>query len=109
MLIELTDGGVLNITSDVSNISGCETCDYRSSYVNEYSIVMTTGTVEIEVDNMYEYLLSEGYMMQLLLGNIDHIKTLSEHQFFVWLQDKINHDAEDAEKITVNFYEKTTG
>lgn len=45
MLVELTDGGILDISSDTWSYNGCETCDYGSEYVNEYIIKMSKGVV----------------------------------------------------------------
>ncbi|MCR8982644.1 hypothetical protein [Brevibacillus laterosporus] len=71
MLLNMKDGGIEKIESDNSFSPGCESCDYGSSYINEFEIYMTTGKIEIKVDQMYEYALTDGYMMQLILPNVE--------------------------------------
>lgn len=53
-------------------ISGCETCDYGSSYINEISITLEDDTyIEVKIDKMYDYTLSESDYMQLLANSKD--------------------------------------
>lgn len=90
MLVELRDGGITNMETDTDYTSGCETCDWGAAYVNEYSIFMTNGTIDIEVNSDgYDYVFSEGLMMKIFLQNIDEIKTKTEDEFADWLEDKI--------------------
>ena len=86
MLVELVDGGILDITSDNYHYDGCETCDFGSEYVNEYDIKMTKGRLKINTNQMYEYALSEGYMMTTMLQNVEYIKKLTENEFVDWLK-----------------------
>lgn len=52
--------------------SGCPTCDYGSSYVNEIGIVLEDGTyINIKVNKMYDYVLSESDYMQLIANSSD--------------------------------------
>lgn len=90
MLVELSGGGILNIISDTWHYDGCETCDYGSEYVNEYTIQMTKGVLEIKLEQMYDYALTEGFMMTALLGNIDTIKALTEREFVEWLKKEVS-------------------
>jgi len=90
MLIEMQDGGIKAVRYDQTHSSGCDTCDYGSSYIDEYDIEMTQGTIHVEVDQMYEYFLSEGYMMQLLIQNVDSIRQMTEDDFCTWLESEIN-------------------
>lgn len=107
MLFQLIDGGIKQILSDTESWGGCETCDWGSQYINEFTIEMTTGTIDIKVDTMYEFALSEGAMMEIILPNIDHIKTLTEFQFFDWIKNKVKETANEhwckPEEIEVNF------
>ncbi|MCY9757695.1 hypothetical protein M5X00_26055 [Paenibacillus alvei] len=88
-LLPLVDGGIREILTDTTSYGGCETCDYGSSYINEFTVLMTQGNIEIKCDQMYEYALSEGYMMQLILPNVDTIKEMTERELFQWLQQKM--------------------
>lgn len=89
MLIELIDGGIKKILDDSWAEGGCETCDYGSSYVNEYIFKMINGSFKVEADQMYEHALSDGDMMKIMLQNIDEIKTLTEDGFTIWLKEKV--------------------
>lgn len=47
--------------------SGCETCDYGSSYVNEIEIILEDETkTKIKIDRMYKYSLSESEYIRLI-------------------------------------------
>ena len=49
---------------------GCETCDYGSHYVNDIEITLENDTyINIKVDKMYDYTLSESDYIQLLANN----------------------------------------
>lgn len=89
MLIELVDGGVTNISTDVDYTSGCETCDWGATYVNEYNIIMTKGAITAKVENDSRTTFSEGLMMELILKNIDIIRELTENQFTEWLETEL--------------------
>jgi hypothetical protein len=101
MLLQMVNGGITNIYSDIDYWSGCETCDYGSRYINEYTIEMTTGTIEIKVEQEYEYALSEGYMMGLILPNIDLIKSMTEEAFFDWIKTEMSNL--EVDKINITF------
>jgi len=107
MLIKLIDGGLLEIESDTWSERGCDTCDYGSSYVNKFEVELTSGKIYIEIDNMYEYAMSEGSMMEIMLKNIEDIKTMNESDFVEWLKVKIEKEVEenycDKDEVTFNF------
>jgi hypothetical protein len=66
-------------------------------------VIMTTGKITIKIDNMYEYALSEGYLMGLLLPNYEHIKTMTEQGFFEWLKEKMQTDFNQVESLSITF------
>ncbi|WP_168898360.1 hypothetical protein [Bacillus sp. ISTL8] len=104
MLLELVNGGVLNIISDNESYGGCSTCDWGSQYINLYEVEMTTGTIEIKVENMYEYLLSEDYMMKLFLPNTEKIQAMNEEELFNWIKEVFDRDHNsEAEEVSVRF------
>lgn len=84
MLIELQNGGIKEISTDTYSYGGCDTCDYGSSYINELEIELTQGTIYVTIDAMYDYALSDGYLIKLFIGNIDGIRGLTEGEFFEW-------------------------
>jgi hypothetical protein len=102
MLLPLVDGGIMQVHSDKESYGGCETCDYGSSYINEFNIKMTQGTIRIKMSAMYEYVLSEGYMMETLLHHVDAIRAFTENEFYTWLKLKLEKDFGDKIK-TLSF------
>ena len=88
------DGNMLiNIEEDNYCAStGCPTCNYGSSYVNDITIETTHYKLHITKDTMYEYAISEGDLMKIIL-NID-IRRVTEKEFFneleVGLREKFN-------------------
>jgi hypothetical protein len=95
MLIELLDGGIKDIYTDTESYNGCETCDYGSEYINEFTIYLTKGNIQFKVNQMYDYAVSEDYMMKLFLQNIDEIKQMTELNFFEWLKGNLEKEFKD--------------
>lgn len=94
--IPFGDGNMLiNIEEDDYCASkGCPTCSYGSSYVNDITIETTHYKLNITKDTMYEYAISEGDLMKIIL-NID-IRRVTEKEFFealeIGLREKFNCD-----------------
>lgn len=87
--------------------SGCETCDWGSSYVNEIEIILEDGTyTNIKIDKMYDYALSKSDYMQLIANSndindfiINILKKIKENSY----KGNINWKIElEALSITVN-------
>lgn len=58
---------IKKINYDENYECGCETCDYGSSYISEIEIILEDGNyINIKVDKMYDYALSESDYMKLL-------------------------------------------
>jgi hypothetical protein len=95
MLIELVDGGIKDIYTDTESYAGCETCDYGSQYINEFTVYLTKGNIQFKVEQMYDYAVSEDYLMKLFLQNVDKIKQLTEIQFYEWLKYNLEADFKD--------------
>lgn len=95
MLLELKDGGILDIRSDRYDISECP----EKRYVNEFYIKLTTIEVNIDASRMYNYPLSEEYMMRTILPNVELIKQMTENEFTNWLKEHLesNIDIESLE------------
>lgn len=109
MLVKMVDGGIINVDYDSESWGGCETCDYGSRYINEFTVEMTSGKIEIKTTKMYDYALSEGYMMETLLKNIDDIKAMTEYEFYRWIESKIKSDTDhkwDGADVDVEFYKR---
>lgn len=90
MLLELKDGGILKIETDETSYPGCPTCDYGSKYINELDITLTKYHVHAEVSQMYEYRLSSGDLMNLILPNVDTIKQMTETEFISYISNWLN-------------------
>lgn len=88
-LIELTDGGVVDINSSTECYPGCETCDYGSSYINEFTVALSNTVTTINIDCMYEYAVSEDFAIKLLTRNVETVKDFSEEEFIKWLKGSI--------------------
>lgn len=102
MLIEMVDGGIIEVITDTDVEGGCETCDYGSEYINEFTIQLLSNTIEVKVNEMYEFALSEGYMMELFLKNVEVIKPMTEKDFSHWLKEKVlkEVDSESLQEFT---------
>ncbi|NGS95769.1 hypothetical protein G6Z25_02390 [Clostridium perfringens] len=101
-LIKLKDGYIKEIYTDTDYTPGCETCDYGSEYINEFTVYLSSRKVEIKISDMYEYVLSEDYLIKLFIRNLDEIKRCSEEEFIEWLRYKID-DLADKENCDYSF------
>lgn len=91
VILKMIDGGIVNIVSDRDYSEGCETCDYGSSYVNEFDVELTKFNIHLEAEQMYEYPLSEGDMMKVILRNAVEISNMTEEDFAVWLKKQFDN------------------
>jgi hypothetical protein len=89
MLIKMVDGGLVNYVDDCYHYSGCPTCDYDSEYINEVDITLTHYKIHIKINQMYDYVLSEGQMMKLFLSEYNTIQSMPEWLFVDWLKEKL--------------------
>jgi hypothetical protein len=102
-MLELIDGGIVDVQSDNNYISGCDTCDYGSRYINYFDIELTKTKIKIEATQTWDYPLSEGLMMKILLSNVDDIKNMTENEFAQWLKTQLKNEIGDLE---YNIYSK---
>ena len=89
MLIKMIDGGMINYSDDQSYTNGCPTCDYGSKYVNEIRIDLTKYKIFVKLNQMYDFVLSEGEMIKLFLSNYNEIQGLTEKEFISWIKQKL--------------------
>lgn len=54
MMVKLKDGGIVDMESDKEYHSGCETCDYGSSYISCFNIELVKYNAEIRASKMYD-------------------------------------------------------
>ena len=97
MLLKMVDGGIVNYADDCESYSGCPTCDYGSEYINEIDITLTSYKVHVKVNQMYEYVLSEGQMMRLFLSEYENIQAMTEKEFIGWLKEKLQEFVSDSD------------
>lgn len=92
-LIELVDGAIVNFETDQDYYSGCETCDYGSSYVTDIDIYYQNKERDtIRDDSMYEYGMSMSDVMKVMLNYQDDIKKLKEDEVAEFLKDKLENE-----------------
>lgn len=93
MIMKLKDGGITDIQQDNwCESSGCETCNYGSSYITELNVYLTKMSLIIENDSMYEYGLSDGILMRIMLSSANEIQDMTEKDFCDWLVSKITEE-----------------
>lgn len=102
MLINMVDGGMVDYKDDCEYHAGCPTCDYGSEYINEIDITLTQCTVHIKLNQMHKYILSEGQMMKLLLGNYNAIQAMGENEFISWLKSELEKIVGEDERGRLN-------
>ena len=102
-ILELTDGGIVNIETDNDYIEGCPTCDYGSEYINDIVITTTKFKAMFKISQMYDYVYSD--LLKTILGNIDEIKNMRELSFIMWFIDNTlkNKDKRYKELRDFNF------
>lgn len=89
MLLKLKNGGIVNIQSDEYSYRGCPTCDYGSQYINEVTITLTKYVINVNLNKMYEYCLSSGSLMTIILPNVDLIMSMTEEEFIKWFKEQL--------------------
>ena len=88
MVLKMVDGGIVDIKYDSYCDSwGCETCGYGSSYINSIMFVLTSHTLEITLDNEYEYAMEESFLIKYFASNAHLFTTFSEEQFVAYLKE----------------------
>ena len=97
MLLKMVDGGIVNYADDCESHPGCPTCDYGSEYINEIDITLTSYKVHVKVNQMYEYVLSEGQMMRLFLSEYENIQAMTEKEFIDWFKEKLQEFVNDSD------------
>lgn len=66
--------------------SGCPTCEYGSEYVNRIVVETTNYKITIEINNMYEHLLTQSDCIKLLTCNLEKIQNMTEKEFIEFLR-----------------------
>lgn len=85
LILKLQDGGIVDIKDDMYHFDGCPTCDYGSEYITELDITFTQYKLHIEINNMYNFGVTQGDVMRIILKNVDKILNMTEFGFCEWL------------------------
>ena len=59
--------------------------------------MLTSYKVHVKVNQMYEYVLSEGQMMRLFLSEYENIQAMTEKEFIGWLKEKLQEFVSDSD------------
>lgn len=88
IILPLFDGGVTSVDYDTQSHPGCPTCDYGSSYVDDFTIELIKYRMTVHIDNEYDHFISEGWPFRQLLS-ADH--DMTESQFVQWLRTLMDY------------------
>ena len=93
VLIELVDGAIVDIDTYQDYTSGCETCDYGSSYETEIFIYYRNrGRDTIRDDSPYKYGIAMSDMIKLVINYQEDIKKLKECEVAEFIKDKLENE-----------------
>ena len=81
--------------------SGCETCDFGSSYITNLTIETENCIIKFECDTMYDY-LSESDLMKFFSKDFDNEQILI-NQFEEFLDPTLLSSSLNDLKITTNY------
>lgn len=97
-LIQLTNGAIVDITTEQEYSSGCETCDYGSCYTTDLKIIYKNKEADIIRDeSMYEYGMSLSDIMKVILNYQEDIGELKEEEVAEFIKNKLEneHDCDE--------------
>lgn len=90
ILCELKNAAIIKLTTDTEYHPGCETCDYGSEYINLSNIETTNYNIHIEVNDMFDYAMSEDFWIKFFCQNANMFASFTEEQFIDFLKEEIN-------------------
>ena len=80
-IIKLKDANIIEISTDSASFSGCETCDYGSSYINEIHFWFDDGTSELfQISQEYSYICSEQDLILFFINNLDALAEITKEE-----------------------------
>lgn len=89
-LLKMIDGGLINVIEDNwCESRGCDTCDYGSEYIREFTLVLEGFCLKVQLGDMYCAPYSEKELMMLLCNNTDTIANLTQDDFINFIKDEI--------------------
>ena len=114
-LIKLKDGGLVNYEDGSTYFAGCPTCDYGSEYINDITLTFSKIRVLYSVSRMYSYAVSTGYIMKILLNNMNSFSNMTEEDFKEWFYKKLEEcdtmpkDFGSLDNFKITLYESKIG
>lgn len=80
-IVKLKDVNIIEISTDSFSYSGCETCDYGSSYINEIHFWFDDGTSELfQISQEYSYICSEQDLILFFINNLDALAEITKEE-----------------------------
>ncbi|HBE8640471.1 TPA: hypothetical protein KOB73_001357 [Clostridioides difficile] len=98
VLIHLTNGAIVDITTEQGYSSGCETCDYGTRYITDLMIIYKNKKKDIIRDeSMYDYGISLSSIMKVILNHQEDIEKLKEEEVAEFIKNKLEneHDCDE--------------
>lgn len=90
-LLTLADGVIYDFKEEhYQNRSGCDTCAYGSSYVQDFQIVTSKGDFKFNFEQMYDYKVSHDCLFKVILPNVEVIKEMTIERFLEWFEAKVD-------------------
>lgn len=114
-LIKLKDGGLVNYEDGSTYFAGCPTCDYGSEYINDITLTFSKIRVLYSVSRMYSYAVNTGYIMKILLNNMNSFSNMTEEDFKEWFYKKLEEcdtmskDFGNLDDFKITMYESKIG
>lgn len=80
-IVKLKDVNIIEISTDSFSYSGCETCDYGSSYIREIHFGFDDGTSEsFQISQEYAYICSEQDLILFFINNLDALAEITKEE-----------------------------
>ena len=80
-IVKLKDVNIIEISTDSFSYSGCETCDYGSSYIREIHFWFDDGTSELFIISQeYSHICSEQDLILFFVNNLDALAEITKEE-----------------------------
>ena len=80
-IVKLKDVNIIEISTDSFSYSGCETCDYGSSYIREIHFWFDDGTSELFIISQeYSHICSEQDLILFFVNNLDALVEITKEE-----------------------------
>lgn len=86
-LMKLKDGYIKSVDYETQSYAGCPTRDYGSVYISDIEIELKNFKIKIYSEQMYDFAITEGMLMKLLLHDSEAIHNMTEEEFFGYIRE----------------------